>query len=119
MISLTLVAILAILIAFLLSAADTALARMSRSRAEQLAQDGRRGASALVHIVADSAPYLSVATFVRVLAEATAAVAVTVAVDIWADSHWQTAAIAIAIMTVVSFVVVGVSPRTIGRQHGE
>lgn len=119
MISLIVVAILAILVAFLLSAADTALTRMSRSRAEQLAEDGRKGASALVDIVADSAPYLSVATFVRVLAEATAAVAVTVAVDIQTDSHWQTALIAIAIMTVVSFVVVGVSPRTIGRQHGE
>jgi CBS domain containing-hemolysin-like protein len=119
MISLILVAIAATLIAFLLSAADTALTRMSRSRAEQLSEEGRRGGAALVDIVADSAPYLSVATFVRVVAEATAAVAITVAVDVGTDSHWQTALIAIAIMSVVSFVLVGVSPRTIGRQHGE
>lgn len=119
MISLTIVAIAATLIAFLLSAADTALSRMSRHRADQLAEEDRRGAKPLVKIMADSAPYLSVATFVRVVAEATAAVAVTVAVDTVTDSHWQTALIAIAIMSVVSFVVVGVSPRTLGRQHGE
>jgi CBS domain containing-hemolysin-like protein len=73
----------------------------------------------LVGIVNDSAPYLSAATFVRVAAEATAAVAVTVAVDTQTDSHWQTALIAIGLMSVVSFVVVGVSPRTLGRQHVE
>ncbi|MDQ3358128.1 MAG: hemolysin family protein [Actinomycetota bacterium] len=119
MTTLILVATAAILIAFLLSAADTALSRMSRHRAEQLREEGRRGSVALVRIVGDSAPYLSAATFVRVAAEATAAVAVTVAVDTQTDSHWQTALIAIGLMSVVSFVVVGVSPRTLGRQHVE
>jgi CBS domain containing-hemolysin-like protein len=119
MTTLILVALAATLIAFLLSAADTALTRMSRHRAAQLVEEGRRGAEPLARIIGDSAPYLSVATFVRVVAEATTAVAVTVAVDTLTDNHWQTAVYAIAIMTVVSFVVVGVSPRTLGRQHGE
>ncbi|MDQ3383736.1 MAG: DUF21 domain-containing protein, partial [Actinomycetota bacterium] len=119
MTTLILVATAAILIAFLLSAADTALSRMSRHRAQQLREEGRRGSVPLVRIVNDSAPYLSAATFVRVAAEATAAVAVTVAVDTQTDSHWQTALIAIGLMSVVSFVVVGVSPRTLGRQHVE
>ncbi|GAA1145024.1 hemolysin family protein [Ornithinicoccus hortensis] len=119
MFTLILVAIAATLIAFLLSAADTALSRMSRHRADQLADEERRGSGSLLKVMADTAPYLSVATFVRVVAEATTAVAVTVAVDTVMDSHWQTALVAIAIMSVVSFVVVGVSPRTLGRQHGE
>jgi CBS domain containing-hemolysin-like protein len=51
------------------------------------------------------------------VAEATTAVLVTLAVASWLDSTWQAGLVAIAIMAVVSFVVVGVSPRTLGRQH--
>lgn len=113
------IAVLTTVIAFLLAAGETALTRTSRHRALQLVEEGRRGAVALARISADSPPYLAVATFVRVAAEAATAVAVTVAVDMVTDSHWQTALVATAIMAVVSFVVVGVSPRTLGRQHAE
>lgn len=116
---LVLVAITATVVAFLLTAGETALQRVTRHRAEQLADEGRGGARALLRISAEPAPYLAVATFVRVTAEAATAVAVTVAVDMVTDSHWQTALVATGIMAVVSFVVVGVSPRTLGRQHSE
>ncbi|MGC5583929.1 hemolysin family protein [Ornithinimicrobium sp. W1679] len=116
---LVLVAVVATVVAFLLTAGETALQRVTRHRAEQLSDEGRRGARALLRISADPAPYLAVATFVRVTAEAATAVAVTVAVDMVTDSHWQTALVATGIMAVVSFVVVGVSPRTLGRQHAE
>jgi CBS domain containing-hemolysin-like protein len=116
---LIIVAVAATLIASLLAAAETALQRMSRHRAEQLVEEERRGATALLRIVTDSAPYLAVATFVRVTAEALTAVAVAVAVDTRTDSHWQTALLAVGIMAVVSFIGVGVSPRTVGRQHVE
>ena len=116
---LILLAVLTTVIAFLLAAGETALQRIGRHRAVQLLEEGRKGAKPLVRITADSAPFLAVATFVRVAAEAFTAVAVTVAVDMVVDSHWQTAMIATAIMAVVSFVIVGVSPRTLGRQHVE
>ncbi len=116
---LIIVALAATLIASLLAAAETALQRVSRHRAAQLVEEGRGSAPALLRIVKDSAPYLAVATFVRVTAEALTAVAVAVAVDTQTDNHWQTALIATAIMVVVSFVGVGVSPRTLGRQHAE
>ncbi|AXH94977.1 hemolysin family protein [Ornithinimicrobium avium] len=119
MTALVLVAILTTVVTFLLAAGETALIRTGRHRAEQLLEEGRRGAGALVRISVDASPYLAVATFVRVTAEAATAVAVTVAVDMVADSHWQTALVATAIMAVVSFVVVGVSPRTLGRRHVE
>lgn len=119
MLTLIVVAVVATLIAFLLSASETALLRVSRHRAEQLQHEDQRGSDALVRIVNDPAPYLAVAAFARVVAEALAAVAVTVAVDTQTDSHWRTALIAVGIMTVISFVVVGVSPRTLGRQHVE
>jgi CBS domain containing-hemolysin-like protein len=118
-ISLVLLAITTTVIAFLLSAGETALQRVGRHRAEQLLEEGRPGARALVRLSRDPAPYLAVATFVRVAAEAATAVAVTVAVDTVTDSHWRTALVAIGVMVVVSFVVVGVSPRTLGRQHSE
>lgn len=119
LITLIVVAVLATLVAFLLTASETALLRVSRHRVAQLREEDQRGADALARIVADPAPYLAVAAFARALAEAVTAVAITVAVDTQTDSHWRTALVAVGIMTVVSFVVVGVSPRTLGRQHGE
>ncbi len=116
---LVVVAVLTTVVAFLLAAGETALIRTGRHRAEQLLEEGRRGAPALVRITGDASPYLAVATFVRGTAEAATAVAVTVAVDMVTDSHWQTALVATGIMAVVSFVVVGVSPRTLGRRHVE
>jgi CBS domain containing-hemolysin-like protein len=117
--SLILVAILATLVAFLLSAAETALQRTSRTRAQQLREEHRRGGEALARIVAEPGPYLAVAAFGRVAAESLTAVAVAVAVATQTDSLWQTALIAVAIMVLISFVLVGVSPRTLGAQHAE
>ncbi len=119
MITLIVVAVVATLVAFLLSASETALLRVSRHRVEQLQEDEQRGADALARIVVDPSPYLAVAAFTKVAAEAATAVAVTVAVDTQTDSHWRTALFAVGIMTVISFVIVGVSPRTLGRQHVE
>ncbi|MFK5634888.1 hemolysin family protein [Ornithinimicrobium sp. LYQ103] len=111
------IALLTTAITFLLTAGETAMQRVSRHHADQLALEGRSGSRALARIAADPGPYLAVSTFVRVTAEAATAVAVTVAVDTVTDSHWQTALWAVGIMALVSFVVVGVSPRTLGRQH--
>ncbi|HKJ12018.1 MAG TPA: hemolysin family protein [Ornithinimicrobium sp.] len=119
MTSLILVAILATGVAFVLSAAETALQRISRARAHQLREDRRRGSQALSRIVADPGPYLAVAAFGRVTAESLTAVAVAVAVATQTDNHWQTALVAVAIMVLISFVLVGVSPRTLGAQHSE
>ncbi|QFG68887.1 hemolysin family protein [Ornithinimicrobium pratense] len=117
MTTLIVLALTTTVVAFVLSAGETALQRMSRHRAEQLLDEGRSGARALVRITREVTPYLAVATFVRVTAEAATAVMVAVAVDMVTDNHTQTALIASAIMAVVLFVVVGVSPRTLGRQH--
>ena len=55
--------------------------------------------------------------FVRVLAEAAAAVLITLAVVEPGRRLWRALLISIGVMAVVSFVLVGVSPRTLGRQH--
>jgi CBS domain containing-hemolysin-like protein len=112
-------ALLSIVVAFLLAAAEAALWRMSRVRAEELLDEGRVGARALVRIVGDSAAYLSVTTFVRVVAEASAAVLITLAATDLVEGFWKPLLIAIGVMALISFVVVGVSPRTLGRQHAD
>ena len=116
---LILAAFTSILVAFVLAAAESSLSRLSRHRAGELVEEGRRGASALATIVADSAAYLSVAAFGRVLAEATTAVLITLAVISVVEDFWPALLISIGVMAVISFAVVGVSPRTLGRQHAD
>jgi CBS domain containing-hemolysin-like protein len=119
MTTLILAAIVSILIAFLLALAEAAIWRMSRVRAQELLDERRPGAAALVTIVGNSAAYLSVTAFLRIVAEATTAVLITLgAVDL-VDGFWKPLLIAIGVMALVSFVIVGVSPRTLGRQHSD
>jgi CBS domain containing-hemolysin-like protein len=108
-----------ILVAFVIAAAESSLSRLSRHRTGELVDEGRRGAKSLAIIVADSAAYLSVAAFVRVLAEAAAAVMITLAVVEIVEGFWRALLISVGVMAVVSFVLVGVSPRTLGRQHAD
>ncbi len=108
-----------IVVAFVMAAAESSYSRLSRHRAAEIVEEGRRGASALATIVADSAAHLSAAAFVRVLAESAAAVLITLAVANSVDDFWPVLLISIGLMAVVSFVLVGVSPRTLGRQHAD
>ena len=116
---LVIAAFVSILIAFVIAAAESSFSRLSRHRAGELVEESRRGASELATIVSDSAAYLSVAAFVRVAAESAAAVLITLAVVEVVDGFWADLLISIGVMAVVSFVVVGVSPRTLGRQHAD
>ena len=110
-------ALVSIVMAFLLSASEAALFRMSRVRAQELFDEGRSGGKSLMTVVGDSPAYLAVIAFLRVVAEATTAVLVTLAVSGFVESTLRALVISVAIMALVSFVVVGVSPRTLGRQN--
>ncbi len=110
-------ALIAVGIAFTLTLVDAAIGSISRVAVDEAKDEGRRGAEALSRIIADGAGFVAVLAFLRAMAEASAAVLVTLAVASFVDSTVRTLAIAIAIMVVVSFVIVGVSPRTLGRQH--
>jgi CBS domain containing-hemolysin-like protein len=110
-------ALVSIVVAFCLAAAESALFRMSRVRAAELAEEGRSGARSLTTVVGDSAAYLAVLAFLRVVAEATCAVFITVAILGLVDSIGWALVISIVVMALVSFVIVGVSPRTLGRQN--
>src|SRR5215213_11661252 len=116
---LALFAVLLVVFAGVLAAAEAAIARVSRLRAAQLAEDGRRGGPTLVVVAEDSGPYLSVATFVRVVCESFAAVFITIGCVSLFKERWVALGVAAAVMVVISFVLVGVSPRTLGRQHAD
>ena len=111
-------AALLVLLAGLFSAADAALAGFSRARAEELKAEGRPGATRLVMLLDDPARYLNTALLLRLLCEISAIVLVSVwSRDVYHDSLVPSVLTTIGVMLVVSFVVIGVAPRTVGRQH--
>jgi CBS domain containing-hemolysin-like protein len=110
-------AVALLLVAGLLAAADAALTRLSKGRAAELADEGRRGSSSLVKVMADPARIFLVATFLRVLAESAAAVALTLAFASALPSWWTAAPAAAGSVTGAVFVLVGVGAPTLGRQH--
>ena len=114
---LLLLAVLLVIVAGLLAGAEAALSRVSRVAAEDLVKEGRRGANRLQQVLEDPARYLNLLTLLRVTAELVATVLVTVAaLDIF-DTRWQAVLVASASMVLVSYIAIGVSPRTLGRQH--
>ena len=100
----------------LMAALDAALGVTSRADLAEMATTGR-SAAALSRIGADPEAHGNAVVFIRILAETTAAVVVTVAFTIAFDSIWWAMLAAAVLMTVVSFVLVGASPRAVGRQH--
>jgi len=109
----------ALLVAFaaLFAAADTALARVSRTAVEEMTRQGRRGSARLARMVADPARYVNVELLGRVTCEIVATVLVARVVFEHVSTAWLAVLIAAAVMVVVSYVLVGVAPRTLARQH--
>jgi CBS domain containing-hemolysin-like protein len=113
-------AALLVVLAGLFTAADAALGGFSRARATELAADGRAGSNRLVALLDDAPRYLNTALFLRLLCEISAIVLVTLQIDEAVDGSWWVSVLAaIGVMLVVSFVMIGVAPRTLGRQHSE
>jgi CBS domain containing-hemolysin-like protein len=110
------VTVAVILIAFggLLAAADAALSVLSRTDLVELAVHSRSRKS-LLAISRDPGAHVNALNFMRIVAETTAAVLVTLAfASIFAEWWWALLTSAL-IMTAVSFVLVGSSPRSVGR----
>ncbi|WP_433321323.1 hemolysin family protein [Micromonospora chersina] len=106
-----------VVLAGLIAMTEAALAAVSPARAAELARDGARGARTLQALAGDVVRHLNLLLLLRLLAELTATTLVAlVAVDTF-GAGWRAALVTAGAMTVVSFVVVGVAPRTLGRQH--
>jgi CBS domain containing-hemolysin-like protein len=108
-----------VLLAGLLTSIQAAISSMSKARAAELAAAGRPGASRLVMIVSDPARFVNTALLAAVACETTAIVIVTkVVIDLVSPTFAQIV-VASAVMVLVSYIAVGVGPRTVGRQHAE
>ncbi len=115
---LTVVALVAL--AAVLASTEAATTSFSRARALELAQEQRPGAVHLLRVLDDPARHLNALLFLRLLSETAAVVLATaVAMSLLGRNDWSTALVATAVMFVVLFVVIGVGPRTIGRQRAE
>jgi CBS domain containing-hemolysin-like protein len=106
-----------VFLAGLFSAADAALSSFSHARAEEIAGEGRAGSKRLLQILDDPPRYLNTTLLLRMACEVGAIVLVTLLVADHVDGWWPAVLTSIGVMLVVSFVVVGVAPRTLGRQH--
>jgi CBS domain containing-hemolysin-like protein len=115
-----LAAALLVVLAGLFSAADAALGGFSPARADELAEDRRAGAKRLLTLLGDPPRYLNTVLLLRLLCEVAATVLLTLELsDLYDGAWWPTVLTALAVMLVVSFVAIGVAPRTVGRQHNE
>ncbi|MBF4615226.1 hemolysin family protein [Curtobacterium sp. VKM Ac-1376] len=112
------VALVLVVLGGLLAASDAALSVVSRADLDEIARGNKRR-RAIEAIADDVGAHVNALNFFRVLAETAAAVLVTIALVRAFDSWWVALVVSAAIMTAVSFVLVGSSPRSVGRAHAE
>jgi len=106
-----------VVLAGFFAASDAAISTVSRARAQEMARERLRGARALQTIAADPPRYTNLLLLLRLVCELTATTLVALVVIGAVATSWVAALITAGTMALVSFVVVGVGPRTIGRQH--
>jgi len=106
------------LVAFggLMAAVDAAITAQSRADIAGLA-DTARAKRSLAAIAADTGAHLNAINFMRIIAETTSAVLVTLVFARTVERLWLALLLSALIMTAVSFVLVGASPRSVGRAH--
>jgi CBS domain containing-hemolysin-like protein len=100
----------------LFAAIDAAISTVSMARLEEMVRDERPGAVRLLRVVGDRPRYINLVVLLRITCETTATVLLVAFLYEDLGLEWGLFAAA-AIMVVVSFVAVGVGPRTIGRQN--
>jgi len=105
-------------VAAALACAEVGLSRVSRVRVEELARADRRGAPCLQQVLADPPRSLNLLLLLRLVCELSAAGIVTAYCLDRVDGSLAVV-LAVLVMTLISYVVIGVAPRTIGRQQAE
>jgi CBS domain containing-hemolysin-like protein len=106
-----------VVVAGAVAAADTAFNQVSHARAEEMQRAGRRGAGNLVALTNSLPLHVSLLLLIRLACELTATTLVAWVAFSSFDAGWLAVLVTAACMTVVSFVLVGVGPRTVGRLH--
>lgn len=113
---LILFAVVLVLLGGLFAALDSALNTVSPARVEEMTKDERPGAQRLLAVVGDRPRYVNLTVLLRIAAEISATVLLAAGLLDLLDRGWALAVTAV-VMVLVNYVVIGVGPRTIGRQH--
>ncbi len=116
-VQLLVVAALLLVLGGLFAMTDAALYSVSVARSGELAREGVRGAKALQAVASDVVRHLNLLLLLRTLCELGATTLVALVTIEEFGPGWVAALIVAGSMTILVFVIVGVAPRTIGRQH--
>ncbi len=109
-------AIALIVLGGLFAAIDAAISTVSLARIEELVRDERPGAARLSRVVAERPRYINLVVLLRITCEVTATVLLVAFLYEDLGLEWGLV-VSAAVMSVTSFVVIGVGPRTVGRQN--
>ena len=100
----------------LFAAIDAAVSAVSIARVEELVREERPGAVRLARILLERPRYINLVVLLRIACEVSATVMLVAYIYDDLGLTWGLVAAA-GIMTVINFVVMGVGPRTLGRQN--
>ena len=114
---LVVLAVVVLVFGALLSAGEAALTRMTRAAAEDLVEDGRRGAGRVLALAERRGQVLGSVAPIRVAVDMLAAVLLTLAVSGLLSRWWQVLVVAVVLNIVLLGLVVGFSPRSVGRRN--
>ena len=117
-ISALLLVVFLLLFAGLLAGSESALTSLSRLLIEELVEVNPRYKKRFDKFVENPARYLNVLLLVRKSCELTATALVATAFVDGASNYGLALGQAIILMVAISYVIVGVGPRTLGKQHG-
>lgn len=109
-------AIVLVVLGGVLAAIDAAISTVSIARVEEMVRDERPGAVRLAALVTQRPSYINLVVLLRIACEVTATVLLVA--FLYGELGWGWGRLTAAIiMVVTSFVLIGVGPRTIGRQN--
>ena len=110
-------AVIVLAMGALLSAGESALLRFTRAAADDLIEEGRRGAARVRRLAEHRTRVLGALSVARVAVDMLAAVLITLAASGLVRAWWQVLALALLANIILLGVVVGFSPRTYGRRN--
>ena len=110
-------AVIVLALGALLSAGESALLRFTRAAADDLVEEGRRGAARVRRLAEHRTRVLGALSVARVAVDMLAAVLITLAASGLVRAWWQVLALALLANIILLGVVVGFSPRTYGRRN--
>lgn len=109
--------VLLLILAGFLAGSEAAINSVSRIAIDTIAEKSKRRAELVARVIKDPARYLNVILLVRKAAELTATVIVAEEFISRMENNLLAVTLAVVTMVILSYVVVGVGPRTLGKQN--